>query len=70
MNWLERKPLPIACVECKEENCYNCEHAGDRWCLSKQDELRTRRKLLVKSIERMQKQVAENDRELELYERK
>lgn len=64
MEWWEINPLPSACTDCKKEECYNCEHAGERWHLSKQDELNTRRKLLIKSIERLQKQVAAIDEEL------
>lgn len=64
MEWLEANPLPSVCLACKEEECYNCEHAAERWYLSRQDELRVRRKLLVKSIERLQKRLRAIDEEL------
>ena len=64
MEWLEADPLPAVCRQCKED-CYNCDHAGERWILSRTDELRVRRKMLEKAILRMQRQIAEIDRELE-----
>ncbi len=30
MEWLEAHPLPVVCRGCKEEDCYNCDHAGKR----------------------------------------
>ena len=64
MEWLEANPLPDVCVDCTEEDCYNCDHAGERWHLSQVDELRLRRKMLVRAIERLQRQVAAIDDEL------
>ena len=64
MEWVEANSLPKACLNCAEEDCYNCEHAGERWYLSKEDDLNNRRKLLIRSIERLQKQVAAIDKEL------
>ncbi len=64
MEWLEANPLPVTCVACREEDCYNCENAGKRWSLSREDELKTRRKMLVRAIERLQKQVIAVDEEL------
>ncbi len=64
MEWIEANPLPDACAECKEVDCYNCDHAGERWYLSPKDELRMRRKMIVKAIERLQRQVAAVDEEL------
>ena len=64
MEWLEADPLPQVCRNCREEDCYNCDHAGERWFLSREDELRLRRKGLLKAIERLQRQVEEIDREL------
>lgn len=59
MEWIEADPLPPAC---QEEDCYNCDHAGERWTLSQADELR---KGLMKAIERLQRQVKAIDAELE-----
>ena len=68
MEWIEANPLPPECVECQEEDCYNCDYAGERWTLSKADELRVRRKGLLKAIERLQRQVKAIDAELEVLE--
>lgn len=64
MQWLEVYPIPEKCRNCAEEDCYNCDTAGLRWRLSKDDELRTSRILKVQAIERLQKQVAAIDMEL------
>ena len=64
MEWLEANPLPDVCVNCTEEDCYNCDYAGKRWYLSQVDELRLRRKMLVRAIERLQRQVVAIDDEL------
>ena len=64
MEWIEANPLPAVCQNCQEDDCYNCDYAGERWTLSKADELRVRRKGLLKAIERLQREIAEIDREL------
>lgn len=64
MEWLEIETLPMECQDCQEEECYNCDHAGRRWRLSKRDGLLLRRKGLVKAMERLQQQIEEIDREL------
>lgn len=68
MEWIEADPLPAVCQNCQEEECYNCDYAGERWTLSKADELRVRRKGLLKAIERLQRQVKAIDAELEVLE--
>ena len=65
MEWLEVKPIPEECNNCKEDDCYNCDVAGRRWVLSKEDELRARRILMVRAIEELQQKVAKIDSELE-----
>lgn len=65
MEWIEKNPLPPECVNCQEEECYNCDYAGKRWTLSRADELRVRRKGLLKAIERLERQVRAIDAELE-----
>ena len=65
MEWIEKDPLPPECVNCYEEDCYNCDFAGERWTLSRADELRVRRKGLLKAIERLERQVRAIDAELE-----
>lgn len=66
MEWIETKELPAACLSCKEGDCYNCDTAGQRWSLSAKDELLLRRKALLKAMERLQRQLAEIDREISL----
>ena len=68
MEWIEADPLPAVCQNCQEEECYNCDYAGERWTLSQADELRVRRKGLLKAIERLQRQVKAIDAELEVVE--
>ena len=68
MEWIEKNPLPPECVNCQEEECYNCDYAGKRWTLSQADELRVRRKGLLKAIDRLQRQVEAIDAELEVLE--
>lgn len=60
MEWLEANPLPEMCQGCQED-CGNCDHALSRWYLSEEDELRLKRKGLIKAIERLQRQVDEID---------
>lgn len=67
MEWIEADPLPVECQDCQEEDCYNCNTAGKRWYLSQEDELTLRRKGLIRSIERLQRQVQEIDRALLAY---
>ena len=64
MEGIETTPLPTICQNCQEEDCYACDHAGKRWRLSPQDELRLRRKGLLKAIARLQKQIDDIDRQL------
>ena len=64
MQWHEVKPVPKVCVGCTEKDCYNCDYAGQRWRLSREDELKSRRKMMVKAIERLQRQVQAIDEEI------
>ena len=64
MEWIEANPLPTECVNCKEQDCYDCDVAGKRWYLSRTDELVLKRKGLMKAIERLQQQVKAIDEEL------
>lgn len=64
MDWIEVNSLPAACMNCQEEECYNCDTAGERWQLSREDELRVRRKQLVKAIERLQRKIDSIDMKL------
>ena len=46
-------------------DCSSCDYALDRFYLSREDELRVKKKGLQKAIERLQRQIAEIDKELE-----
>lgn len=45
-------------------DCGSCDHCGERFYLSRKDELTVRRKGLVKAIERLERQIREIDNEL------
>lgn len=68
MEWIEANPLPEACRNCQEEDCYNCDTAGERWTLPQAEELRIRRKGIVRAIERLERQLKAIDTELEVLE--
>lgn len=65
MEWIKADPLPEACLCCREEDCYNCDYAGERWILKTEDELRVKRKMLINAVLRLQKQIEAIDKELE-----
>ena len=64
MEWIEVGPMPTVCQDCQEEDCYNCDTAGERWQLSRNDELKLRRKQLVNAINRLQRKVDAIDTKL------
>lgn len=64
MEWREANPLPFECENCEEDDCYNCDYAGKRWHLAEEDELRVKRKRLVKAVEGLQRQIKEIDKKL------
>ena len=45
-------------------DCGSCDYGLDRFHYSREDELRIRKKALQKAIERLQRQIAEIDKEL------
>ena len=69
MNYIEANPIPLACQKCEESgvvgDCGSCDNAGERWYLSRRDELLLKRKGLLKAIERYERQIDAIDRELE-----
>ena len=65
MMWIERNPIPEVCETCQQQDCYNCDTAGERWYLSQEDELRVVRKGLIKMVARLKKRIEEIDRELD-----
>ena len=64
MNWIEAETIPAACRDCTEEDCYNCDTAGERWQLSHEDELKVCRKQMVRAIDRLQRRIYSIDIEL------
>ena len=71
MDWRETKPVPKECTTCKDEDCYNCDIAGKRWVLSREEELHTQRLLPIQGINQLQRRIAAIDLELErLYNEK
>ncbi len=64
MKWIEADPLPAECQNCQEEECYNCDYAGKRWYLPREEELQIKRKGLMRAIARLQQQVKDIDNEL------
>ncbi len=65
MNWIEAEPLPQACEQCREPECYNCEVAGQRWVLTEQAKLRIRRNVIRKEIERLLVELSQIECKLE-----
>lgn len=68
MEWKESKIIPEECINCQEEDCYNCDIAGNRWELSQADKLRLKRNGLLKAMERMARQIREIEEQLEVLE--
>ncbi len=59
------QPVPKCCVDCTEAECYNCDYALARWSAGRKFELESTRKLKLRAIARLQRQIAEIDWELE-----
>ena len=68
MEWIEANPLPEVCQNCEELDCTFCDYEGERWTLSRADELRVKRKMLVKAIEYYQRKLKALDEELQALE--
>lgn len=67
MDWIEVVPLPEACQKCMDEDCYNCDMAGQRWVLSEQAQLQIKHNGICKQLERLLVELSEVDRELERF---
>ena len=65
MRWIEKEPIPKECELCQESDCYNCDTAGERWCLPREEELRVIRKGLVRAVKRMERKIEKIDKELD-----
>ena len=60
MEFIEADPLPEACRQCVERYCDECDHMGERWILSPEEERRLIRKATEKAIMRLQRKLEEN----------
>lgn len=58
MEYTERSPLPAVCLACQEPDCWECDHAGERWILPEQDRRMLSRKLKEQAIARYQREIA------------
>jgi len=50
LKYTEISPLPAVCCECKEIDCYNCEHAGERFILPEKDKIKISMEIKKKQI--------------------
>ena len=67
IEYIEVNPIPEICQECEAnggDDCGSCDHAGERWILSREDELWLKRKLKIKAIQRLQSELSAIDTEL------
>ena len=51
MEIIERKSLPVSCIDCQED-CAACDKAQERFYISELDRLRTEKKAAEKAAER------------------
>lgn len=68
IEFIEVEPLPKACIDCKDD-CGSCENAGERWYLSKKNQLIIKRKYKIKAVERLLREINQIDAELEVLEK-
>lgn len=64
---IEKDPLPQICQECEaagEADCGSYDNAGDRWILPREEELWLKRKLKIKAIQRLERELSTIDTEL------
>ena len=62
LEYIEVSPLPEACRNCNELECYNCEHAGERFILPEKDRIRLSMEIKKKQILRHK-----NDKRMKPY---
>ena len=60
----EAVQLPLECENCQEKDCGECDIAGKRWVLSPRSQLELQRKLKLKAIEKLKREIAELDNQL------
>jgi hypothetical protein len=64
IEYKEADSLPAECIGCNDD-CGSCDFAGLRWQLSKRDQLILQRKMKVKSVERIMREISRLDAEIE-----
>ena len=57
MKFIEASPLPEACQRCIERYCDECEHMGERWILTSEDERRLAAKAKKRAVVRLQREL-------------
>ena len=62
LEYKEISPLPEICQSCNEIDCYNCEHAGERFILSEIDKIKISMEIKKKQILRHK-----NDKRMKPY---
>lgn len=74
IEYIEVNPIPEICQECEDKgraDCGSCDYAGERWILPREEELWLKRKLKIKAIQRLQRELSMIDTELaEIMEQK
>ena len=68
MEYIEVSPLPKACQDCHEPDCYECDYAGERWVLPKKQELLLQKKMKEQAIRRFQRQIEEIDKQIAMLQ--
>ena len=79
MDVIEADPLPEVCEECEDRKkclskgepewcCDECDYALLRWPTPRAQELKELKALKEKAIDRLQRQIKDIDRELDLLE--
>lgn len=63
MEYREVNPVPAVCRNCTDMCCGDCDHALERWTLSRRDELILKRKGIEMAIQRLQRQLVELDQQ-------
>lgn len=68
MNYYEVEQLPEVCLTCEEEDCYNCDHALERWEMSKLDRLKMKRALKIVQLKRIMEHTEKIEAEIDKVE--
>lgn len=55
MEIIEKTPLPAVCAACQEPDCWECDHAGERWILPEEYARAISQKMKERAIDRYQR---------------